>query len=99
MYKAKNNLCPPYISDIFIKHRSKYNLRQSDFSAARYNTVTYGKHSLRHLGPNLWGKLSPDLREVTTLKCFKNKIRALDIVCHTVNIVNVIIFFYTCAYT
>ena len=58
MYKAKNNLCPPYISDIFIKHRSKYNLRQSDFSAARYNTVTYGKHSLRHLGPNLWGKLS-----------------------------------------
>ena len=27
---------------------------------------TYGKHSLCHLGPNLWGKLSPDLREVTT---------------------------------
>ena len=76
MYKAKNNLCPPYISDIFIEHRSKYNLRQSDFSAARYNTVTYGKHSLRHLGPNLWGKLSPDLREVTTLKCFKNKIQS-----------------------
>ena len=24
MYKAKNNLCPPYISDIFIKHRSKH---------------------------------------------------------------------------
>ena len=69
-----------YISDIFIKHRSKYNLRQSDFSAARYNTVIYGKHSLRHLGSNLWGKLSPDLREVTTLKCFKNKIRTLDIV-------------------
>ena len=72
MYKAKNNLCPPYIS--------KYNLRQSDFPAARYNTVTYGKHSLRHLGLNLWGKLSPDLREVTTLKCFRNKIRTLDIV-------------------
>ena len=53
MYKAKNNLCLPYICDIFIEHRSKYNLRQSDFSAARYNTVTYGKHSLRHLGPNL----------------------------------------------
>ena len=47
---------------------------------AKYNTVTYGKLSLRHLGPNLWGKLSPDLREVTTLKCFKNKIRTLDIV-------------------
>ena len=82
MYKAKNNLCPPFISDIFIEHtgRSKYNLRQSDFSAARYIKVTYGKHSLRHLGANLWGKLSLDLGEVTTLKCFKNKIRTLDIV-------------------
>ena len=66
MYKAKNNLCPPYISDIFIKHRSKYNLRQFDFSAARYNTVTYGKHPLRHLGPisgknypQTWEKLPP----------------------------------------
>ena len=94
MYKAKNNLCPPYISDIFIEHRSKYNLRQSDFSAARYNTVTYGKHSLCHLGPNLWGKLSPDLREVTTLKCFKNKIRTLDIVCHTVKILLMSLFFF-----
>ena len=57
-----------------------FNSRQSDFSAARNNTVTYGKHSLLHLGPNLWGKLSPDLREIPTLKCFKNKIRTLNIV-------------------
>ena len=36
MYKVKNNQCPLlYISDIFINHRSKYNLRQSDFSAAK----------------------------------------------------------------
>ena len=73
MYKAKNNLCPPYISDIFIKHRSKYNLRQSDFSAARYNTVTYGKHSLRHLGPNLWGKIVPRLERSYHLKMFQKQ--------------------------
>ena len=80
MYKVKNNLCPPYISDSFINHRSKYNLRQSDFSAARHNTVKYGKHSPRHLGPKLWGKLSPELRKLNTSKCFKNKIRTVDIV-------------------
>ena len=51
MYKAKNNLCPPYISDIFIEHRSKYNLRQSDFSAARYNSVTYGNTPSATWGP------------------------------------------------
>ena len=78
MYKVKNNLCPSYISDIFINHRSKYNWRQSDFSVARHNTVTYGKHSLRHFGPKLWGKLSPDVMELYTLKWFKNKIRTLD---------------------
>ena len=81
MYKVKNNQCPLlYISDIFINHRSKYNLRQSDFSAAKHKTVKYGKHSLRHLGPKLWEKLSPELRELNTLKCFKNKIRTIDIV-------------------
>ena len=79
MYKVKNNLCPPYINDIFINHISKYNLRQTDFSTARHSTTTYGKHSLRHLGPKLWGKLPSELREVKSLKCFKNKIRSLDI--------------------
>ena len=80
MYKAKNNLCPPYISDIFIKHRSKYNLRQClPYVAVLYLAAEKSDY-LCHLGPNLWGKLSPDLREVTTLKCFKNKIRTLDIV-------------------
>ena len=74
MYQIKNNLCPPYINDIFINHRSKYNLRQSDFSAARHSTW-------QALPPPLaLGKLSPDLRKVNTLKCFKTKIRTLDIV-------------------
>ena len=79
MYKVKNDLCPPYINDIFINHRSKYNLRQTDFSTARHNTTTQGKHSLRYLWPKLRGKLPSDLKEVNTLKCFKNKIRSLDI--------------------
>ena len=35
---------------IFNNHYSSYFLRQSDFSIPSYNTVTYGKHSLRYLG-------------------------------------------------
>ena len=53
MYKVLCKLCPSYIFNIFKEHSSKYNLRQSDFFTPRYNSVTYGKHSLRHLGPNL----------------------------------------------
>ena len=59
-------MCPPYISDIFIKDRSKYNLRQSDFSAARYNSVTYGNTPSATWGPisgenylQTWEKLPP----------------------------------------
>ena len=60
MYKLKHNLSPLNIRNcyIFQEHNSPYNLRQSGFSISRYNTVTYGKHSLRYLGPTLCSKLT-----------------------------------------
>ena len=71
MYKVKHKLCPTYICNIFNNHNSSYFLRQSDFSISSYNTVTYGKHSLRYLGPRLWGKLSADVRRTKTLDALK----------------------------
>ena len=41
-------------------------LRQPDFSTPSYNTVTYGKYTLRYVGPKLWGKSSPDVRSAKT---------------------------------
>ena len=41
--------------------------------------MTYGKHSVRYLGPRLWGTLSPDVRHAKTLGAFKNKIRGCDV--------------------
>ena len=75
----RNRLCPTYICNIFNNHNSSYSLRQSDFSTPSFNTVTYGKHSLRYLGPKLWGKLSPDIRSAKTLNIFKKQIRKYDI--------------------
>ena len=49
------------------------------FSIPRYETVTYGKHSMRYLGPRLWTKLPKSIRDVTTLTSFKSKIRQLNI--------------------
>ena len=63
----------------FNDHNSSYFLRQSYLSIPCYNTVTYGKHSLRYLGPRLWGKLSPDVRSAKNLNTFKNKIRKCDV--------------------
>ena len=60
MYKVKHNLCPTYICNLFNNHNSSYSLRHPDFSIPRYNTVTYGKHSLTYLGPRLLQKLPPE---------------------------------------
>ena len=48
MYKSNTN----YVQLIFAI--SLILIRQTDFSIPRCNTVTYGQHSLRYLGPNLW---------------------------------------------
>ena len=59
MYKARYNICPPYIKDLFKLDKSRYGLRNSgDFLIPRYNTTTYGKHSFRYMGPVIWSKLS-----------------------------------------
>ena len=81
MYEVKHKLCPTYICNIFKNHNSYYFLRQSDFSISSYNTVTYGKNSLRYLGPRLWGTLSPDVGHAKTLDDFKNKIRGCNSRC------------------
>ena len=68
MYKVKNLLAPKHICDIFYKQFKNYNLRGSDFPIPRFNTVKYGKHSIRYLGPHLWGKIDKDLRNKASLQ-------------------------------
>ena len=79
MYKVKHKLSPAYIRNTFKEPNSNYNLRQADFSIPRYETVTYGKHSIRYLGPRLWTELPKSIRDVKTLMSFKGKIRQLNI--------------------
>ena len=60
MFKAKNNLLPKYLQDLYNNSggRKQANmLRNSNFTMPRYNTVKYGKHSLKYLGPFLWSRL------------------------------------------
>ena len=78
MYKVKHKLCPYYLCDFFNNNPSTYNLRQSDFTMPRFNSVKYGKHSIRYLGPKVWSKLSKSIREATSLSTFKTKIRNVN---------------------
>ena len=48
MHKVKNNFRSGYITSLFRSSNNKYNLRNNDYALPRFNTVTFGKHSLRY---------------------------------------------------
>ena len=51
MFKAKNNLLPKYLQDLFNlngEREKRYHLRNSDFTLPGFNTIKYGKHSLKY---------------------------------------------------
>ena len=74
MFKVKHDLCPPSVKNLFSLKSSTYNLRGADFYTPRFNTVTYGKHSLRYIGPTLWNRLSTNLKNLPSLKSFRRQI-------------------------
>ena len=79
MFKTKHGICPTYIPDLYNQQRNQYSLRNSNFVIPRLNTVTYGKHSIKHLGPTLWHRLPRDITNVINLNHSKKLIRQKDL--------------------
>ena len=82
MFKAKNNLLPKYLQDLFNlkgEGEKRYNLRNSDFIVPCFNTIAYGKHSLSYLGPFLRSKLTSKERDMNRLNAFECSIRKRDL--------------------
>ena len=79
MYKVKYRLVPDFISSIFSTKSCKYSFRNQNFDIPRFNSVLYGKHSLRYLGPFLWNKLDKNITETSSLSRFKFHIRYKDL--------------------
>ena len=71
-------LIPTYLSDTFVTKSFKYNLRTEN-NIPNFNTVRYGKHSIRYFGPYLWSKLPKESRNITSLKTLTSKIRKTNI--------------------
>ena len=76
IFKTKNNLNPIFMKEIFkpnINQRSqrlKHNLQ-----VPKHNQVTFGRKSLRVLGPKLWNNLPIYAKTLTTLPHFKRFIK------------------------
>ena len=79
VYKAKNNICPKYIADLFQRTPTIYPLRNKSFVIPRFKTITHGKHSIRYIDPKLWNLLPKKVRDLPTLSVFKKHILQLDL--------------------
>ena len=77
LYKAKNNLSPMSMNEIFPD--GNYNgldLRsQTEFSVPHVNNVNHGQETLRFIGPKIWALIPDSLKETSSLTIFKNKIK------------------------
>ena len=74
------NLYPERICCLFETHNANFNLRKSDFVLPNFNTVTFGKHSLKYLCPKLWNRLPRKLKFTTLcINNFKPKIRKVNL--------------------
>lgn len=60
MHKVKRKLLPIYVVNIFEENVTRYQFcNENDFNIPRFSqSVRYGNHSLRYLGPHLWSTLS-----------------------------------------
>ena len=79
MYKVKNNMCTTYISTLFEQPAIKYELRNHVFTIPRFNTVSFGKHSFRYMGPKVWSSVPSNVKKASTLSSFKYNIRKVDL--------------------
>ena len=77
MFKVKNDMCPPFITNLFKLNLGPETRRRNTFVRPTVDTVFKGEHSLRIFGPVVWDEMLPKrLKECSTLNEFKNKIKS-----------------------
>ena len=79
MYKAKNDLCPKPVQDLFKRNENPKhfrNERDKDWFLPETRTVNYGLESIRYRGPKTWSLVPNEIKSLDTLESFKEKIKS-----------------------
>ena len=64
IFKARNNLSPPIVQNIFRTIEPAYSLRRDTiFESHRIQTQRYGIESLTYLGPKIWSQVPSEIKE------------------------------------
>ena len=79
IFKTLNSLNPSFMKDIFQVRSSNYSSRNpNNLAHYRPNQVTFGTHSLKFLGPQIWNCLPNELKSAESLNTFKRLIAQWD---------------------
>lgn len=80
VFKARKGLSPMYISELFVKKSTPYNLYRKDLlQITNKRTVTYGLNSFAHVGAKVWNKLPNELKDTDSVNQFKSGLANIDI--------------------
>ena len=76
MYKVKHHLSPLPIQNLFREQNTSYDLRSGGcWEVPRVRTVNNGTETIRFRGIKTWEMVPKGIKQATTLKEFKNKIK------------------------
>ena len=70
IFKGLNDLNPSFMKTLFNK-RNNVIRRKRNLIIHTRNSVTFGRNSLRCLGPHIWNTLLEIIKELTSFKKFK----------------------------
>lgn len=76
IYKALNNLSSTLMSELFTLKNNAYNLRggnRLNYDAVK--TVNNGIESISYLAPKIWEQVPDEIKNSSSLKIFKGKIK------------------------
>ena len=78
MFKAKHDLSPPFMKEIFTHNPNSVGTRSGDtFVRPRVDSVKKGDRSLRSFGPIVWNTMLPEkLKQCSSLDEFKFSIKS-----------------------
>ena len=80
IYKIKNNMSTPVMSELLEKRNFSYNLRsQTDFSLHSVDNVAYGLKSLKYFAGKVWSIIPFKIRNARSIEEFSAKIKAGDL--------------------
>ena len=75
LFKVANGMSPIIMEHIFPLRESIRYPTGNIFKTRNVYTVAYGTNSLAHLGPKIWTIIPDELKNLSTLKVFKQKIK------------------------